>query len=68
MKKYFCHCETVNGEIYLPIKAINEVEATAKIHEGYKILYVIDTLTREQMESRKKHLKPGISAGVYSLT
>jgi hypothetical protein len=57
-----------DSEIFLPIKAETETEASLKVHQGYKIDYVIEVLTTEEMERRKKHLRPGISAGVHSLT
>lgn len=57
-----------NSELFLPIKAETEAEASRKVHKGYKIQYVIETFTPAEMEQKKKHLRPGISAGVNSLT
>lgn len=57
-----------NGEEhYIKMKATTEAEASAKVHEGYNVDYVLDILTEEQMERTKKHLRRGISAGVARL-
>jgi hypothetical protein len=66
VKKWHCLCMMEDGaELYLAIKGTSEAEASDNVHRSYeKVEYVLDILTPLQMEYRKRHLSPGIRAGI----
>jgi hypothetical protein len=51
-------------EAYIVIRAESTSEASEKAHRDYKVEYVLDILTHEQMERAKRHLKPSILGAV----
>jgi hypothetical protein len=66
--KWHCHCMLENGkEVYIVIRAESSAEAGAKVHRDYKnVEYVLDTLTHNQMERLKRHLKPSLVGAVIN--
>jgi len=65
--KWHCHCMMEDGrEAFIVVRATNPVEASEKAHSGYAVEYVLDTLTHEQMERKKRHLKPSIMKAVIN--
>jgi hypothetical protein len=65
--KWHCQCMMEDGrEVYIAVKALTSVEASMKAHNGYNVDYVLDILTHDQMEHRKRHLKPSLIGAVSS--
>lgn len=66
--KWHCHCLMENGtETFIVIRAASAIEASEKVHAGYPpVEFVLDILTHDQMEARKRHLKPSILGAVGS--
>jgi len=51
-RKFHCECLLNSGEtVYIPVKAKDELDASNKVHEGYRTVeYVLDILTPAQMD------------------
>jgi DNA-dependent RNA polymerase auxiliary subunit epsilon len=56
--KFHCLCMMESGqELYITVKAETEAEATKKVHAGYAVEFVLDTLTPLQLEFKKKTMR-----------
>lgn len=65
--KWHCHCMMADGrEVFIAVKAANAAYASAKVHAGYAVEYVLDILTHEQMERKKAYLKPSMLGAVIN--
>lgn len=66
--KWHCECLMSTGKTaFIMVKAETASEASAHVHNGYKgVEVVLDILTHEQMDRKKKHLKPSILGAVSS--
>ena len=58
--RWHCQCMMAGDrEVFIVVKAHTAAEASEKVHRDYakSIEYVLDILTHDQMERRKRHLK-----------
>lgn len=47
------------GEVYLVVRARNEVEASKRVHDLYDgVRYIVDVFTPLQMEFKKRLFRP----------
>lgn len=65
-RKWYCVCMMENGrEGIIKMKAASDSEASSKVHELFKgVEYILEVLTHEEMERRKKPLRKHIAAGI----
>jgi hypothetical protein len=67
LQKWHCHCMMEDGrEAFIAVRAESAPEATKKAHKGYAVEFVLDTLTHDEMERKKRHLKPSIIGAVIN--
>lgn len=69
LQKFHCQCMMESGdELFITVKASSEAEASYKVHDGYKVEYVLDILTPLQLEYRKRHLRRYVGAGTVRIS
>jgi hypothetical protein len=57
---------TGDREVYITVRAKTAAEASEKAHKDYPktLEYVLDVLTHEQMDRKKRHLKRSLLGAV----